>query len=192
MQLWHARSDWPSGWPPPQAAEIAKVLDELPSLDADEWYRRTVPARLHDIHHHVLAVLADLAVNDASVDIEQGWLAVYGDHLTEDETAMLRRAAGTPRRLDALLRWNDLYGLLDMDVKEEGEHDADTVAEGTEAHPLVKLADAYRDAVVSLVQPSRATAAIVDGPVSDDESRGSGTATSEAPPTDSAPGIEGR
>ncbi|MBD0840718.1 hypothetical protein [Streptomyces sp. TRM68416] len=189
LQLWHARSDWPSGWPPPQAAETARLLDGLPSLDADEWYRRTVPARLHDIHHHVLAALVDLATGDASVDIEQGWLDAYGDHLTEDEAVMLRRAAGKPRRLDALLHLDHLYALLDMDVEEEEDHDADAVAEGADAHPLVKLADAYRDAVLDLVQTSKTNAPIVNGPVPD-ESRDGEAASSQAPPTDSEPGIE--
>lgn len=191
LQLWHARSDWPSGWPPPQAAEMARLLDGLPSLGADEWYRRTVPARLHDIHHHILAALVDLATRNASVDIEQGWLDAYGDHLTEDEAVMLRRAAGKPRRLDALLHLNDLYALLDMDVEEDEEHDADALAEGADAHPLVKLADAYRDAVLDLVRTSKTPAPIVNGPVPDDESRDSEVASSEAPPTDREPGIEG-
>jgi hypothetical protein len=185
LQLWRARSDWPSGWPPPLAVEIARTLDELPSLNAHKWYRHTPLARLHDIHHHVLAVLTDLAVHDASVDIEQGWLAAYGDHLTEHEVTMLRRAAEKPRRLDALLRWNDLYELLDMHPSGESAHDADVVAEDIETHPLVKLADAYHAAVVSLVRPVRSTASIVAGAVPDDESQGPETATSEEPPNGS-------
>jgi hypothetical protein len=147
---------------------MAKILEDLPSLESDDWYRRTVPARLHDIHHHVLAVISDLAAGDTSVDIEQSWLAMYGDQLTEDETTMLRRAAGKPRRLDALLHWNDLHKILDVHV-DKGEQDPDATTKSIETHPLIKLADAYRDAVVSMLQPTGANSPIVDESMPGDE-----------------------
>ncbi|MFF2217455.1 hypothetical protein [Streptomyces antibioticus] len=187
LQLWHARSDWPTGWPPPQAAETAKILNTLPSLDTGHWYQHTVPAQLHDIHHQVLAALLDLAAADAPVDIEQAWLDAYGDHLTEDETAMLQQVVGKPRRLDALLHWNDLHGLLGTNADND-DHETDTGAESTKAHPLVKLADAYRDAVLALVAPFRVPAAAAGEPAPHGEGQGDETAIGEAPQAGTAPG----
>jgi hypothetical protein len=152
LELWQARAVWPTGWPPSHAAEIAQVLDDLPALDdGGGWYRETLLAHLQDLHYHVLAVIVDLATEDGSADIEQGWLDAFGDWLTPDEVLLLRRAAERPRRTELLLRW---WGLrLENEVEDVGtDNEADTDAAPT-SHPLLDLADAYHATIVDLLRP---------------------------------------
>ncbi|MFE3559489.1 hypothetical protein ACFXKW_32235 [Streptomyces sp. NPDC059193] len=81
LQLWQARTAWPSGWPPPGTTETVRLLDSLPDLDASSWYQPTVLAQLHDLHHRILGAIVDLATHDEAVDVEQAWLDSFGDHL---------------------------------------------------------------------------------------------------------------
>jgi hypothetical protein len=155
LQLWQARARWPVGWPPPHAAEIARMLDDLPSLDDENgWYRQTVLAHLQDVHYHVMAVLIDLISGDGA-DIEQGWLDTFGEHLTSEEVLLLRRATTRPRRIESLLRWSDRKASSrdDMTVGE----DADKTP-APPAHPLLELADAYHETIASLIKRATATA----------------------------------
>jgi hypothetical protein len=150
LQLWQARSAWPSGWPPPRAAEIARMLDALPDLDDPGWYDSTVLAQLHDLHHQVLAVLVDLATKGGGADIEQGWLDAFGDRLTADEAMLLRRAATRPRRLNGLLRWWARHTALKSDP-DPNDRDADNAPSAAAAHPLIELADTYRNTILGLL-----------------------------------------
>ena len=127
------------------------LLDDLPDLDdAGGWYRQTVLGRLQDLHYHILSVLLDLVTDDADADIEQEWLTTFGDMLTADETTLLRRVAARPRRIDLLLRWCERSSnektKAPVDADNAGEHDA------MPTHPLLRLTDAYRGAIASLVR----------------------------------------
>jgi hypothetical protein len=145
LQLWQARTAWPSGWPPPSAAELVRLLDGLPDRDC---HGSTLLARLQNVHHHVLALLVDLVADDGTVDVEQGWLESFGDRLTPDEAALLRRAALRPRRLDALRRsWDRTEGT--RGPQPGNDTDTETAASPT-AHPLINLANAYRDTILEL------------------------------------------
>jgi hypothetical protein len=156
LQLWQARATWPVGWPPPHAAEIARILDDLPSLDDENgWYRQTVLAHLQDVHYHVMAVLIDLVSSDGT-DVEQGWLDTFGEHLTSEELLLLRRAATRPRRIESLLRWSDREA-SSQDEMLTGEDADRTPAPPT--HPLLELADAYHETIATLIQRATATAA---------------------------------
>lgn len=152
LQLWQARAAWPGGWPPPRAAEIVRILDELPALDDEgAWYRPTILARLQDLHYHILAIITDYAADDGNADIEQGWLDMFGDQLTPDEASLLQRAVARPSRIDSLLRWWNRES--DDQTMAADKHDASE--EGTTpAHPLLDLADAYHAAIVDLIQPT--------------------------------------
>jgi hypothetical protein len=154
LNLWQARTTWPAGWPPPRAAEIVRHLDDLPRLDDENrWHRPTVLTHLQDLHHHILAVLVDLATSDEA-DIEQGWLDTFGDHLNPDEALLLHRAATRPRRIESLLRW------WDHTEDNQAEQTSDADAEGEDSgpippvHPLLALADAYRETITDLIQPA--------------------------------------
>lgn len=158
LQLWQARTAWPA-WPPPRAAEIVKLLDDLPDLDgAGGWYRQTILGRLQDLHYHILSVLLNLVTDDA--DVEQAWLTAFGDMLTPDEARLLRRAAARPRHIDLLLRWcergSDDKTKAPVDEDNAGEHDA------TPTHPLLRLADAYHGTIADLIRP-RTPGAARDG-----------------------------
>lgn len=161
LQLWQARSTWPSGWPPPRAAEMTHVLESLPDLNEGLWYRKTLLAHLQDLHYHILAMLVDIAVadDDAEIEIEQGWLDQFGERLTPDEAAMLRHVANRPRRIDSLLRWLDV-GSGSHAKRVRGHVFADESR--PQAHPLLDLANAYHAAIVDLIQPTAAEAAACD------------------------------
>jgi hypothetical protein len=148
LQLWQARATWPAGWPPPHAAKMARMLDDLPSLDDNRWHQQTLLTRLQDTHHHILSVLSDLLTGDGA-EIEQAWLDTFAEHLTSDEVLLLRRAANQPARIGSLLRW------ADPDKVRAGE---DTSGEDRlpPAHPLVQLADAYHAAITDLIERTAA------------------------------------
>lgn len=153
LELWQARAAWPGGWPPPRAAEIVRILNELPALDDEGgWYRPTILAHLQDLHYHILAILTDSAVGDGNADIEQGWLDMFGDQLTPDEASLLRRAVARPRRIDSLLRWWNRRS-DDQTKAAAGKNDA-AEEDTTPTHPLLDLADAYHAAIADLIQPT--------------------------------------
>lgn len=168
LELWQHRSAWPSGWPPSRAAAIVQLLEGLPDLEDEAWFRTNALSRLQDLHHHVLAVLADLVA--ASDDgVEEGWLKTFGDHLTLDETTLLTRAAAAPQRLDLLLRprapasaqlrrrLREIAAGGDVEEGEGTRPDSEKAATPQDAddapppHPLVQLADVYRDTIVDLL-----------------------------------------
>ena len=127
------------------------MLDGLPDLDdGGEWYRETALAHLQDLHFHVLAVIVDLATEDGSADVEQGWLDAFGDRLTSDEALLLRRAAARPKRMEALLRWWNTR--LKDQIKECGAEKESDADDAPPLHPLVDLADAYHATIVDLFQ----------------------------------------
>jgi hypothetical protein len=151
LQLWQHRSDWPGGWPPPRAAEIVRLLEELPDLGDLPWHRVTTLARLHDLHHHILAVLVDLAIGRGG-DIEEGWLETFGDLLNSDETALLARASTTEQRLSRLFSWRaGIEPEPDAGETEIGSDDAnDAESAATPPELLAALADTYRQTVIGL------------------------------------------
>ncbi|MGY1620642.1 hypothetical protein ACI789_00420 [Geodermatophilus sp. SYSU D00965] len=149
------------------------MLDDLPELDDPGWGGMNVLGRLQHLHHHVLGLLADLAA--ASAPLEEGWLGAFGDRLTPDEVALLIHAASVDRRLDLLLRDDGAIRRLrrrlahsagesdagpgDRAVGDDGAHDGGDGAEpGSDdkdilvTHPLVQLAETYRDTVVALLR----------------------------------------
>ncbi|MEU1840236.1 hypothetical protein [Micromonospora chersina] len=167
LDLWEHRSAWPGGWPPSRAAAIVHLLQELPDIEDPKWFRATALRRLQDIHHHVLAVLADLVAVPGD-GVEEGWLRTFGDLLTPDEATLLTRAAGAPQRLDSLLRRRKsvISGLRRRLMVSEpspaaGKADnawphgaGPTKVEEDDSpppHPLVQLADAYRDSILDLL-----------------------------------------
>lgn len=156
LRLWQARSSWPSGWPPPYAAKLAATLDALPEPGNDSWSRPTVLARLHEIHHNVLAILVDLTTDEGPED-EAEWLNRFGRDLTEQESAVLRYAAHLPRRAAALQR---------RDEVETSADDVDVDEPGTAAviEMLAELAEAYRNTVTDLL------GAVVEAATSPDDS----------------------
>nr|WSU77559.1 hypothetical protein OG499_33410 [Streptomyces anulatus] len=145
LQLWQARTNWPQGWPPPRAAKLARVLAAVPDPDDDSWYQPTLPGKLHDIHHRVLAALVDLATSDDNGDLEEGWLNAFGNELTSDETVLLRQAATQPRRSDALLDWWRLQTAEDTSSKPSNQAD-DYIS----PHPLLHLAGMYRNTIIEI------------------------------------------
>jgi hypothetical protein len=147
---------------PPHAAEVARLLDGLPSLDDDGgWYRQTILAHLQDLHNHALALLVDLAIDDDAANIEQGWLETFGDRLTPDETSLLRHAVNRPRRIESLLRWRDHGSNDHIEVAaDEDDADGDDAVPTPPGHPLLDLADAYHATIVDLFQ--RATGTLDD------------------------------
>ena len=167
LELWQHRSAWPTGWPPPRATAIVRLLQDLPDLEDPGWFRTSTVGRLQDLHHHVLALLADL-VTAPGDGVEEGWLEATGEHLTSEEVVLLTRAAGAPQRLDSLLqRRESVLTRLRLRLSQGassttgGEHGAPpdseepTVPSGQDnsplPHPLVELAETYRDTLAALL-----------------------------------------
>ncbi|MFI5851534.1 hypothetical protein ACIA7R_27505 [Micromonospora chalcea] len=173
LELWEHRSAWPSGWPPTRAAAIVHLLENLPDLEDHGWFRASALSRLQDLHHHVLALLADLVAVPGD-GIEEGWLLTYGDRLTPDEVTLLTRAAGAPQRLDSLLQRRELVisrlrrrlTVSESDPAAGNCNNAQPDDSGPTTpfeeddspppHPLVQLADAYRDSILDLVHRAAA------------------------------------
>jgi hypothetical protein len=142
LQLWEHRSAWPHGWPPPRAARIVRLLNNLPTLDGPQWHRGNVLARLHDLHHQILGAVVDLATADVE-STEGEWLAESGLQLSADELTLLTHAARVNDRVRRLM--DSLEGI------ELGDSDADH--EGSpQSHPLAGLADVYRETVLEYLQ----------------------------------------
>jgi len=133
-----------------------RLLDDLPDLGEDGWYRQTVLGRLQDLHYHLLALIVDLVTDDADADIEQMWLDKFGELLTPAEAALLRRVASQPRRIDLLLRWWD--GWSDDETEAPIADDDVGQPEATRTHPLLRLADAYHKTIADLVRRTDASA----------------------------------
>ncbi|MFF7838233.1 hypothetical protein ACFZC6_05355 [Streptomyces ossamyceticus] len=162
LRLWQARSSWPTGWPPPYAAKLAATLDALPEPGNDKWTRPTVLARLHEIHHNVLAILVDLTTDEGPED-EEEWLKRFGRHLTAEESAVLRYAAHLPKRAAALQRGGEVETPTDVDV------DADESGTAAVVDVLAELAEAYRNTLTKLVAAALEAATSPDEDADDDE-----------------------
>ncbi|WP_133061489.1 hypothetical protein [Streptosporangium minutum] len=152
LQLWDYRSSWPSGWPPPRAVRLVELLNDVPDLDAPRWQRGTILDQLQDLHHRVLAALLDLIVVGEE-NLEQGWLAAFGEKLTPNEVTMLTRAATAEQRLDRLgvgmAQQTRQPVITTGEATDAGEAD---VADAAPAplHPLAVLANDYRQAILDL------------------------------------------
>jgi len=108
---------------------------------------------LHDLHYRILATICDLVTADGD-NLEQGWLDKFGEILTPDEVAMLTRVATAPQRLDYVVsRWNESEG---GEIEASQLADDDQSADGR-SHPLITLADAYRDVIVNLFRDETPT-----------------------------------
>ncbi len=143
LRLWQHRSAWPDGWPPRRAAEMARLLDSVPTIGEEAWHERTMLSQLNSLHLLILATLVDLA--SASLEsLEEDWLVTFGKHLTDDEVTMLRRAAETA---DRLARWEAAV----PDASEPSPETADD-----HPHPLTDLARRYQEAVRAVVERARA------------------------------------
>ena len=142
LQLWEHRSAWPHGWPPPRAAKIVHLLNDLPTLDDPQWHRRNVLARLHDLHHQILATMVDLSTAEGK-STEGEWLAESGLQLSADELTLLTRATSVNDRVRRLM--DCLEGV------EPGDSDAENEA-SPRPHPLASLADVYRETVLEYLE----------------------------------------
>lgn len=146
LDLWRARSAWPNGWPPPRAAAITRLLDELPRPDDQvNWYHQTALQKLHAVHYQILAGLVDLATGN-DTDIEQGWLEKYGGHLTPEEVAVLQRIIQQPVRAQALQRLPTA-----LEVNEPGDEGGDTSVRSAE-QTISQLASTYQATVAELLE----------------------------------------
>lgn len=133
---------------------MVRLLDDLPDLDDPIWRHTTGIAKLHDLHHHLLATIVDLAIADRE-NLEQGWLDAFGDQLTSDETTLLTRAANAKPRFDQLRSWDRLFGEDDNDAEEPTTSDENAVDIGSQpkrSDSIVTLVDAYRRTVLDLMR----------------------------------------
>ncbi|MET8129898.1 hypothetical protein ABZV67_38505 [Streptomyces sp. NPDC005065] len=162
LRLWQARSSWPSGWPPPYAAKLAATLDALPEPGNDRWTRPTVLARLHEVHHNVLAILVDLTTDDCP-EAEEDWLNRFGHLLTEEESAVLRYATHLPRRKAALQRREEAETSADVDVASGGSGTTRVI------ELLAELAETYRNTITDLLNTVVASATSSDEDTDIDE-----------------------
>lgn len=121
---------------------MARLLDSVPSIGEETWHGRTVLSQLNRLHTLILATTVDLAA--ASFEsLEEDWLATFGEHLTDDEVAMLRRAAETD---DRFTRWI----AMTLDTDDPSAETADD-----HPHPLTELARRYQEAVSAVVERTR-------------------------------------
>jgi hypothetical protein len=167
LDLWQHRSAWPSGWPPPRAAALIHLLDDLPDADDPGWGTRNLLGELQLLHYRLLAALTDVAVADGD-GVEQGWLRTFAQWLTPDEVAVLTRVVSAPRRLAILLAADrtSFRPRAGQAVDGSGESAITSAAADAagrnrtaEDHDIAdplsalwELAEAYREAVADLVQ----------------------------------------
>ncbi|MFJ9900494.1 hypothetical protein ACIQPR_44905 [Streptomyces sp. NPDC091280] len=148
LQLWQARSTWPEGWPPPRAAALANALADIPELTESTWPSRTLPARLSAVHQVILAALSEQAAASAPDGNEEDWLNASGEHLTDAETVILRRAAVAPQYIEVL---GELATLIEQFNAPKTGEASGSPADEVMQHPLVRLADTYRKIVIDRV-----------------------------------------
>lgn len=150
LQLWQHRSSWPAGWPPPRAAKMARILEQLPKSSIPPWQPATPLARIHELHHALLAFLVDI-VTSGGEDVEQGWLKAFGGLLTPDETALLSLAATAEHRMSRHFSWQE-------PAAHERGTPGDSRVGDTERAPeqaLAEIADAYRQTIIDLLDSTR-------------------------------------
>ncbi len=135
LALWRHRSAWPQGWPPPAAKEIARMLDDAKAPEQMAGNRGTsLVARLHALHHQVLAALVDLLAGVDETDAERAWLDQFGEFLNDDERALLQRVADAPR----------LSIFADSQIEDPGSRLADLAQQYQSM--TAKIAEAVRSA----------------------------------------------
>jgi hypothetical protein len=182
LELWQHRSAWPNGWPPPRSVALVRLLEDVPDLGSPGLFQANLPSQLQALHHHVLAVLADLVTVDVA-DVEEGWLRAFGDQLTPDETTLLMRAAGAPRRLQDLHPRDEskISGLTRRSSNQESHRAAEDEQPGGPGSDLeyllplqvlVQLANAYRDTIIDLVQGETAPSVGDEVDPSDEDNNG--------------------
>ncbi|WP_159041030.1 hypothetical protein [Streptomyces sp. FxanaA7] len=148
LQLWQARSAWPEGWPPPRAAALAETLACIPEPTADTWPGQSLPARLSAVHQVILAAFTDEAAASAPDGNEEDWLNVSGEHFSDAETLILRRAADAPQHSEAL---GELATLIEQFNALKTGEPSGPPAEEVMQHPLVRLAGTYRKIIIDRV-----------------------------------------
>lgn len=101
LALWQHRSAWPQGWPPPLAVEAAAELAAAASPGQSGRNRASFIAHPQALHHQVVATFVDLIASSFDTTTERDWLEKFGDFLSEDERALLKRVTDVPslRRL---------------------------------------------------------------------------------------------
>lgn len=148
LQLWQARSAWPEGWPPPRAAALAKTLAGIPEVTADAWPGQSLPARLSAVHEVILAAFPDEAAVSVPDGSDEDWLNASGEHLTDAEILILRRAADAPQHSEAL---GELATLIEQFNAPKTGEPSGPPADEVMQHPLVRLADTYRKIIIDCV-----------------------------------------
>ncbi|MFD9749139.1 hypothetical protein ACFWZK_35440 [[Kitasatospora] papulosa] len=120
----------------------------IPELTADTRPGQSVPARLSAVHQAILAAVTDEAAASAPDGNEEDWLHASGEHLTDAETLILRRAADAPQHSEAL---GELATLIEqLNAPKTGEPSGPPADEVMQ-HPLVPLADTYRKIIIDRV-----------------------------------------
>lgn len=128
LTLWHHRSSWPQGWPPPRARKITELLADLPEPEEVHWRPATILAALQAAHYGVIRTLVSFAAADES-PIEQAWLDTFGEHLTDAERQLLQLVIDAPRYV--LLSEPDEEGPTNVFSKliEQGEEYYELIAD---------------------------------------------------------------
>ncbi|MEU3092937.1 hypothetical protein ABZ703_42740 [Streptomyces massasporeus] len=100
------------------------------------------------MHEVILAALTDEAAASAPDGNEEDWLYASGEHLTDAETVILRRAADAPQHSEAL---GELATLIEQFNAPKPGEPSGPPADDVMQHPLVRLADAYRKIIINHV-----------------------------------------
>jgi hypothetical protein len=114
LRVWQERTNWPRGWPPPEASEILDALHErsrwqraaVADEPAEYTWTSTLPAIIDSLdYERTLWTLAALAEQDP--DALTSWLDQEGTALSTQErqtlSAIREAAKDAPSRLRALL-----------------------------------------------------------------------------------------
>ncbi|MFD5234747.1 MULTISPECIES: hypothetical protein [Streptomyces] len=96
----------------------------------------------------ILAAFTDEAAASAPDGNEEDWLNASGEHLTDAETLILRRAADAPQHSEAL---GELATLIEQFNAPKTGEPSGPPADEVMQHPLVRLADTYRKIIIDRV-----------------------------------------
>jgi hypothetical protein len=133
---------------------MARILEQLPESSIPPWQPATPLARIHELHHSLLALLVDVVTSDGD-DVEQGWLKAFGGLLTPDETAILTLAATAEQRMSRHFNWQAPAGHEPGTEGDGDVGDTEPARERTPQQVLAEIADAYRQAVFDLLAGTR-------------------------------------
>jgi hypothetical protein len=131
---------------------MARILEKLPDSSIPPWQPATPLTRIHELHHHLLALLVAIVTSDGN-DVEQGWLKAFGGLLTPDEMAMLTLAATAEQRMSRHFTWQEPSG-HEPGTKGDVE-DTEHARERTPQQALAEIADAYRQTILDLLDGTR-------------------------------------